>query len=423
MKRQWMLVAVALSCGSAAAKSCRIELQPPPAEVPQKVWRELAEFSFLIGRDSVDDDSGMTLARNLRRMSNFPALRQMAADWDSLRARSDALADTVHGLAGSVALLQRLCDQLDAVSLDANAPLDEAQWLASVAAVEAQMDAAIAASNPTVSQLNEYAGLLRAAAAHYASQPPPPNPIIRTGPAPSELAAGFSEAAWRWRAVASDLANARRILPVKPVRGSSAPLIAMTAAMRELSRVANDARALSAQRLPEQEFQRYASGDYLYDQCPMIQDRSWVHLENQYWSQKSQVPSLLDGLGNIHPPGPTLSDASNRWQFIRSGNGYWLIRNAGFNQATMALDVASATGHPFHVLSMTASSGDAPRVSGQEWRCAASNQPGHLHLYNRFLSEASALDTYNNSGVAIMLPAGYYTGQYWRVLSINEPAN
>lgn len=410
-----MLVAVALSCGSASAKSCRIEPQPPPAEVPQKVWRELAEFSFLIGRDSVDDDSGMTLARNLRRMSNFPALRQMAADWGSLRARGDALADTVHGLAGSVAVLQRLCDQLDAVSLDANAPLDEAQWLASVAAVEAQMDAAIAAASPTVPQLNEYAGLLRAAAAHYAGQPPPPNPIIRTGPAPSELAAGFSEAAWRWRAVASDLANARRILPVKPVRGSSAPLIAMTAAMHELSRVANDARALSAQRLPEQEFQRYANGDYLYEQCPMIKDRSWVTLENKYWSQKSQARSLLDGLGNIRPPSPLNAEPSNQWQFIRAGNGYWLIRNALFNHMPMALDVASGAGHPFHVLKMSASSGNAQRVSGQEWRCAASNQPGYVHLYNRFLSEASALDTYNNSGLAIMMPAGYYTGQYWRI--------
>jgi len=432
MSRLALLVAAALSCGSAAAKSCRIDPEPAHGEVAQKVWRELAEFSFLVGRDSVDADSGMTLAKNLRRMNNFPALRQMAADWGSIRAQSDALADTMGRLANSIAALQQLCDQLDAVSLDADAPLDEAQWLASVAAVEAQMEAAIAASTPVVAQLEDYAVLLRAAAAHHTSQPPPPNPIIRTGPAPSELAAGFSEVAWRWRAVSSDLVNARRILPVRPVRGSSAPLIAMTAAMRELARFASEAHALSAQRLADKEFRRYESGDYLYDQCPMIKDRYWMSLENPYWSEKFETPSLLDGFGNIYPPGPqphpafqglspSMSDGSTKWQFIRSGNGYWLIRNARFNDTPMALDVANASGHAHYVLKMTASSGDAPRYSGQEWRCAASNQPGQFHLYNRFLSEASALDTYNGNGMAIMLPTGNYSGQYWRVHSLRQP--
>jgi len=252
--------------------------------------------------------------------------------------------------------------------------------------------------------------------------------VVRLGPAPQAMATEFSTLALRWRAVASDLANVRRILPVRPVRGSSAPLIAMTAAMRELARIYAEAHALSAQRLSDADFRRYETGDYLYDQCPMLKDRQWVGLQNLYWSERRNAVALLQGTGLVSPPGlfnfepwqisvPAMILGADRWRFMRTGKGYWLVQNAAFGPGTMALDVTSVAGKPHLELKMTASAGDAPRFSGQQWRCAPSDLPGQFHLYNRFLSDAVVLDTANDNGIAVMLPAtSRSSGQYWRVI-------
>src|SRR5256885_13138833 len=88
----------------------------------------------------------MTLVRSLECMQSFPSLKAASAAWGTLRARIDGLADTVQKLGQAVGRLQQLCDQLDAVSLAPDAPLDEARWNAGVAAVETEMDAAIAAA-------------------------------------------------------------------------------------------------------------------------------------------------------------------------------------------------------------------------------------------------------------------------------------
>ncbi|MDR0205539.1 MAG: RICIN domain-containing protein [Delftia acidovorans] len=420
--------ATALFCGGAMATSCRVEAEPAHEPVARQVWTDIAEFSFLTGLD-LDDASGrMTLARNLESMPSSPSLKAASADWGTLRARIDGLADTVQKLGQAVGRLQQLCDQLDAVSLTPDAPLDEARWNAGVATVETEMDAAIAAAAPVVAQLESHASLLRVAAAHHARLPSPANEVVRLGPAPQATATEFSTLALRWRAVASDLANARRILPVRPVRGSSAPLIAMTAAMRELARISAEAHALSAQRLSDADFLRYESGDYLYDQCPMLKDRQWVALQNLYWSERRNTVALLQGTGLVSPPGlfnveplqisvPAMIVGADRWRFIRTGKGYWLVQNAAFGPGTMALDVTSVAGKPYLELKMTASAGDSPRFSGQQWRCAPSDLPGQFHLYNRFLSDAVVLDTAKNNGIAVMLPAtSRSSGQYWRVI-------
>lgn len=420
------LAAVAvMQWGPASARSCRVAPEPAHDVVAQRLWRDTAEFSFLVGRDAVDDGGSMTLARGLRGMGDFAALRGAAAQWGTLRASSDALGDTLGALGSVVDGLQQLCDQLDATALDPGVPLDEAGWRAAIARLEAQLDAAIAAATPVVPQLERYAVLLRAAAAQQARTPQPSNPLIRVGPTPAVLAADFGAASGRWRALFSDLQNARRILPIAPQRGTAKPLIAITAAMRELARIAGEARALAGQRLSEADFRRFDSGDYLYDQCPMIKDGSSVQLENPYWSGKSGARSLFGGFGFIFPPGPTLKPGSGvvaarpgilRWQFIRTGNGYWLIRNAAFGATPMALDVESVSGASHYKLRMSSSQARSASYSGQQWRCAASSRPDQIHLYNRFLSEAMALDAANDQGVAIMLPTGNYAGQYWRVI-------
>lgn len=421
MKRRNVLFMLAASatlfCATADARSCRVPTLVPEAPVSAQVWREIAEFSFLVGRDMVDDAGNMTLVRRLRPMPEFVALRQEAANWGRVRTRSHEVADALAQLSKVADGLQQFCDQLDAVSLDPAAPLDETSWSAGIAQLEKQLDGVIAVATPLPQDLQRYAGLVRAAATRYAQGKYAPNPVIRIGPSPDAVASGLGEVAGRWRVMLADLQNARRILPVTPERQSERPLIAITTAMREITRVAIEARTLSAQRLANDAFRNIESGDYLYDQCPAIRDGQWVRLESEYWARKKGGSAMLSGSGLILPREAALGFGYELWQFKKIGMGYWLIRNKAFNPQEKALDVMNSSGQNYP-LTMSNTNGSPPKFSGQYWRCAATDRAGEIRLYNRFLSEERSVDTYPNIGKAIMSESGYFAAQYWRVVPL-----
>src|SRR5258708_27230625 len=88
---------------------------------------------------------------------------------------------------------------------------------------------------------------------------------------------------------------------------------------------------------------------------PMLKDRQWVGLQNLYWSERRNAVALLQGTGLVSPPGlynvkplqisvPAMIGGADRWRFMRTGKGYWLVQNAAFGPGTMALDVTSVAG-------------------------------------------------------------------------------
>ncbi len=357
----------------------------------------------------------MTLVRRLRALATFDALRAEAAQWGAVQGRLHAAADRIAQLRGVVAGLQQLCDELDAVSFDPAAPFDEATWNSGAAYLEQQLDVAIAAAAPVVAHLLVYADVLRSSAAGYALGGHAPNLLIRIGPAPEAVASGLGELAARWRALLSDLQNARRILPVTPERPSERPVLAISAAMTAIARVAAEAHALSAARLDDAASRRYETGDYLYDQCPMISDRQWVALVSMHWANRN-VMGLGGGVAVSdldRPPGA--EGMMDNWQFIRIGLGYWLIRHRADRPTSAALDIRLNAIVSFP-LTLSPTDGDRPRASGQYWRCAATDRPDSIRLYNPHLSEARVVDTPHDTPHANMADAGPFETQYWRIL-------
>lgn len=408
------VVASLLLAGEAAARSCRPTVPEPVPDVVQQVWRDAAEFAFLIGRDLISDDGAMTLATRLRGMSEFQQLRDAASRWGAVQRRIHDWAEALNVLDVLVNQLEGFCDQLDAVSLDPAAPLDEAAWMAGMARLERGLRLVSRATEGLVSELQHYAALLRAAAAHHARQGGRANPVIRIGPEPDNVAAAISEIAARWRAQLSDLATADALIPVLPERQSVRPIINITAAMTAILRAVAGASAVSRHRLSDGVITRYETGQYLYDQCPMIGDGQWVALVNMQWANKG-VMGLGGGIAVsdlAHPPG---AGGMDRWQFTRIGLGYWMIRHGVDRPTTAALDIRRNAVVSFP-LTLSPTDGDRPRASGQYWRCAATDRPNSIRLYNLHLSEARVVDTPHDTPQANMADAGPFETQYWRVL-------
>lgn len=161
----------------------------------------------------------------------------------------------------------------------------------------------IASAEPVVPRLAGYSSLMSSAASFQAKRGAADTPVIRTGPSLKATAGG-------WRTVLADLTQARRILPVTPERQSERPPIAMTTAMQELMRVQSEVQALAAVRMSRQQFAHFESGDYLYDQCPMIREGQWYGLESGYWTPKLGRRARLNASGELVPgPGPGASGA------------------------------------------------------------------------------------------------------------------
>ncbi len=410
------VTAASLVAGGAEARTCRAPPPDAPAPIAAQVWHEAAEFSFLVGHDLIIGDASMTLVGRLRGLATFDELRSEAAQWGAVQGRLHTAADMITQLRGVVAGLQQLCDDLDAVSLDPAAPFDETTWNSGAGYLEQQLDVTIAAAAPMVAHLLRYADLLRATAAGYARSDHAPNPVIRIGPAPEDVAGGLGELGARWRALLSDLQNARRILPVTPERPSERPLVAITAAMAGIARVAAEAHALSAERLTDAAFRRYETGDYLYDQCPMISDRQWVALVSMYWTDKRRdAMQLGPGVAVSALNAPPGAGGMDRWQFNRIGLGYWMIRHGVDRPTSAALDIRlnALVSYP---LTMSPTDGERPLTSGQYWRCAATDQPDRIRLYTLALSEARVVDTPPDTPQANMADAGTVETQHWRVL-------
>lgn len=419
---------IALAAPAAEARTCRAEPQPAAAPIAPTFWTDAAEFAFLVGRDRLGDQAAMTLAGRLRGLDNFAELRRSASDWDGLQARLVAVSARLEGLSAVVARLQGYCDSLDDIALDPGAPFDAAEWLAGVARLEAEIDTVIGGTRPVVTELQAYASHLRAAGAAYAAAGHAPVPEIRIGPDPASVAAGMDGLAGRWRALLADLQNARAVLPVTPEIGSERPLIAMTAAMTEILRATAEAQTLSATALGWDETRRILDGTYLYEQCPSLADGQWVEIESPYWTAKDGRPALLghrilldeQARATSGNAAVGLAVGTHLWQFNRIGLGYWLIRNAVMLPEVGALDVVndSARGYP---LTVTRSNGAMPAFTGQYWRCAPTSQAGQIRLYNLFLSEARAIDTYRNKAVAIMSRTGNFGAQFWRITATPAP--
>lgn len=428
-----LVLFVGLAAGTAQARTCRPEAAPVSAPVLAETWRIAADFAYRTGVDPESDAGAMLLVRRLRSTAGWAALRPAMEAWPQTEsAINTAARDDLLRLAGVMAGLQRLCDQLDALALDPDPGFDETAWSLEASQLEDVLDQVIAQTGPRVDALIAAQDLIAVASANYARAGYQANPHLRIGPDIGAVAEGVGAVAGRWRALLSDLRNARRILPVTPEIGSERPLVALTAALTAITRVLAEVEALTGQRLPRDVAERYATGDYLYDDCPMIVDGQWYRLESGYWTTKlgqmatlgAQVPlemtaSTFINLGSVTGLATRLPQI-DRWQFNRVGYGYWMIRNGAATPGVAALDVENNAAK-FYPLTLTETTGNSPRFSGQYWRCGATSVDGKIRLFNYFLSEDYSIDTFNDVASPIMANTGNFAAQYWIVHPATAP--
>ena len=430
----WLLAACLLA-GSVQAQICKVGTLPaPPPPVAAVVWRDAAEFAFLVGQDLVTEHDAMTLVRRLRAQPVFAALRQQAQGWPALQQDLHAAADAVAGLVALVPPLSELCTALADVAPDPARPFDAPAWSATAATVAGRIDAVLARVEPALPPLRSYADQLAAAAVGQARAGPLPPDAVRTGPAPQAVAEGLGALAAQWRTLLADLRQARALLPAAPERDSERPLVAMTSALHLLARTAAEAQAMASQRLSPAQAARYAVGDYLDDACPAFVSGRAVALENRWWSARVggaallrvgvTLPPYLQINGSTPPPlqrmivampiSPTPSpEQLGVWRVHKAGPGYWRIVLASADAAAPQI-VLAARGEQAPVVI-------APRsteavASAELWRCAAGDRPDEIRLYTLASTERFVLDTRPDRTQVAMGPAGQGPRQSWAVL-------
>ncbi|WP_425260985.1 hypothetical protein ACPOLB_08955 [Rubrivivax sp. RP6-9] len=432
--RRWLLAACLLA-GGVQAQVCQVGTLPaPPPPVAAAVWRDAAEFAFLVGQDLATDRDAMTLVRRLRTQPVFGALRLQARGWPVLQQDLHAAADAVAGLAAQAPALAALCAALADETLDPARPFDAPTWAAQVGDVAGRIDAALALAEPVLPPLRTYADQLTAVAVAPAQAGLLPPDAVRTGPAPQAVAEGLGALAAQWRTVLADLRQARALLPASPERGTERPLVAMTSALHLLARTAAQARTMASERLSPEQAARYAGGDYLDAACPAFVSGRAVALENRWWSARvggaallrvgQTLPPALHINGSTPPPlqrmivamplSPTPSpEQLGVWRVHKAGPGYWRIVLASGDAAAPQI-VLAARGEQAPVVV-------APRstevvASAELWRCAAGDRPDEVRLYTLASTERFVLDTRPDRTQVAMGPAGQGPRQSWALL-------
>ncbi|WP_160779376.1 hypothetical protein [Parerythrobacter jejuensis] len=401
---------------SAWAATCDVRQQAPPSTIGKQTWIDQAQFGFYVGNGI---NNRMALQSRFDRFVSFNELKFLAGRWRGEYDTGRRLASQLENMAADVDTLASICKRLDDAAFD-ETPFDYQRAERELRAIRSRINAIITPLVNYESSLGRYAGVMNAASQYYQGRAFPANRYMRIGPNPASVNSGINTLHARWRAILADFRTVYLGVTVSVDPAKDSDITNMATQAQTLSNLIGQTRAISRNLLPQVEFNRYATGDFIYDFCPIQEGRSYA-IENTF-----QRGDKLSGLGNavqtLDPKGmmwliqePVLRPHT-RWKFTKNGNGFWKIQT----EASVGTNHGLYTG-PDTVVNLTKLRDNGTNLySGQFWRCYGTEWSGTYRFSSSFSGEGKSIDL--NRGQrnrslgttpVTMADTGAFGGQIW----------